>query len=121
MKKFPNLIDKYALSDKKIEEQEELFQRNKYNNQNSTKNLKKEKFERAETESTEETEHPQRCKYKKELDELKLRLNNLKNFQPFVEHFNQPGIYTFLQKMLFFIPLQYVCVMLYLVLSQDYQ
>jgi len=29
IKRFPNLIDKYALSDKKIEEQEELFKRNK--------------------------------------------------------------------------------------------
>ena len=84
IKRFPNLIDKYALSDKKIEEQEELFKRNKgrsnsFSNSNSQP-LIKEKYERAETESTEETEHPNRNKYKKELDELKKRLNNLKSF-----------------------------------------
>lgn len=81
LKEFPNIIDRYALREETIEAQERLFRRNgKSARDCSTQFEKRKHFEFAESESTEDPEQPHSYKYRKELDELKKKLQNLQSF-----------------------------------------
>ena len=74
-RQYPNLI-KFALSEKNIDDQEELFQRNK--KRNGEKNI--EIVHTTGSQSTEESEAPFDLRYRKELEEIKRKLTNLENF-----------------------------------------
>ena len=100
----------YALSEKNIEAQIQLFKRNNWNKgeflQSSGLKLQKH-LDFAESSSTDDPELSINYKVRNELYEQERKLGGLMSFQPLVEHFNQPGIYIFIQKMQFCLFLQY--------------